>query len=136
MTEVIAVKETDHRGRAFARPALVPSSFRGLPEVMGPLNEYMFERRRTLNNQLAIIVENALAHKVRVKSQAMDVLVGKSQEGLPLASNTMPRSFRIEEDQLYAMRVTAKECGVGLSDWINMAIHFCLKNDLMEPESK
>lgn len=123
----------NHRGDVAIRPALVPSSFRGLPEVMGPLNKYLEVQRRSFNSQLDIIFDNALAHKAQVGSQAMDVLLGK--EKWVAASEVAPKSFRVEEGKLELIRRSASECGVGLSDWVNMAIFFCLNNDLMEPST-
>lgn len=123
--------ESKHHRDVAARPALVPSSFRGLPGVMEPLQKYMGVSRRSLNSQLDIIFDNALANKEKIEVECVDVLLGK--EKMVAASKVDPRSFRIEGSKLEAIRIAASECGVGLSDWVNMAIFFCLNNDLMEP---
>lgn len=123
--------ESKHHREGAARPALVPSSFRGLPEVMAPLYKYMETSRRSLNSQLDIIFDNALANKEHVGPECMEVLLGK--ENWTRQLEVQPRSFRTEKEKLALIRQCASECGVGLSDWVNMAISFCLNNELMEP---
>lgn len=129
--DTIVRHSTHHRGQLAARPPLVPSSFRGLPEVMDPLMRYAESRRRTLNSQLDIIFDNALANKSDVKANGKEILRGKETWVAP--SEVAPKSFRTEESKLEMIRVAAKKADVGLSDWINMAIYYCLNNDLLEP---
>lgn len=132
MAEELNVQHSNHhRGHLVDRPPLVPSSFRGLPEVMDPLMRYADSRRRTLNSQLDIIFDNALANKVKVKASGLTILRGKENWVAP--SEVAPKSFRAEQVKLEKIRAAAKKAGVGLSDWINMAIFFCLENDLLEP---
>lgn len=132
MAEELNVQQSNHhRGHLADLPPLVPSSFRGLPEVMDPLLRYAKSRRRTLNSQLDIIFDNALANKIQVKVRGKEILLGKETWVAP--SEVAPKSFRTEEDKLEMMRTAAKKADVGLSDWINMAIYYCLNHDLLEP---
>src|SRR5690606_35874463 len=133
MNLMTAEQSRRHRGGQARplKPKLMPSSFRGLPGVMEPLQAYMERNRRTLNGQLDIIFDNALQNPEQVMAIGRECL--STKEYATAASEVSPRSFRIDQAKLQRIREEVRKCDVGLSDWVNMAIYYCIKTDQMEP---